>query len=315
MSEYIFRRRSIASHSEAYGREVTLIVPGYRINGGSTLLNLGQMDATEIPLRTELGIAGEVTIECETASGTWQVLYAEAGKTLHDAALRRSDIPAVYSTAGGQCPIRVTVNMGGCEFVHNYTLHVSPPTASCPASVTGASGHEYAVETLPGDMCWITQDLQETIKVNGVSYTSEYPWSVIALAQQGTEVCPGGFRIAEYSDWEYLWSWSSVYLGDYPNADCDDYEHRDYLSTSCGVTPTLYNPGLAKFVEKINLAGSTRPNGNWWAPSGSSTYYVNVDFVDADDLDSYVGFSTANNAAMSPSIRKPIRCVKSPKKQ
>lgn len=312
MHEYKFRRQSVASHAQSYGNEVTVIVPGYKINGGQGSLQIGSFDSS-IELITLLGIPGDVKVDWRLdATQSWTNLSLETGVTESKVFLSRSDFTsALPMNDGGICRIQVTVTIDGCEFKKELELVIRTAASACPSTVKDADNNTYNVVQI-GGMCLMKEDLR--VKVNGVPTGGLYSWAQIE--DKGDALCPDGFHIVTQQEWDYLWMQSAV-LGE--NSTCE-IGKVDYISSSdpygCRWSWGLYDPGLDVFLNNIGFNTGYFNSANkayegWWA-AGPIGKYVKIDY-DVDDPDNSMStfsddFDVQNGDYNSGG--RPVRCIK-----
>ena len=311
--EYKFRRQSIASHAQSYGNEVTVIVPGYKINGGQGSLQIGSFDSS-IELTTLLGAVGDVKVDWRfNASDAWTNLDNQTGVTDSKVYLNRSDfVSKIPMNDGGVCRIQVTVTIDGCVFTKELELVIKTAASACPPSVADADGRTYPVVQI-GGMCLMKEDLK--VSVDGVSTGGLYTWAQIEA--KGGALCPEGFHIVTQQEWDYLWIQSAVY-GE--NATCE-VGKVDYISSSdpfgCMWGWGLFDPGIDVFLNNIGFNtgyfNSTRKIYEGWWAAGPIGKYVRIDY-DVNDHD-YGCFSTfADDSDVQSGIfnsgGRPVRCIK-----
>lgn len=313
MHEYKFRRQSIASHAQSYGNEVTVIVPGYKINGGKSSLQIGSFDSS-IELTTLLGIAGDVSVDWRLdATKPWSNLTVRTGVTDCKVFLSRSDFTAsIPMNDGGICQIQVTVTIDGCEIKKILELVIKTAASACPATVKDADNNTYTVAQI-GGMCLMKEDLK--VRVDGVATGGLYTWAQIEA--KGDALCPAGFHIVTQQEWDYLWMQSAVY-GE--NSTCE-VGKVDYISSSdpfgCSWGWGLFDPGIDVFLNNIGFNTGYFNSANkvyegWWA-AGPIGKYVRIDYDVADH--DYGCFSTfADDTDVQNgnynSGGRPVRCIK-----
>lgn len=312
MHEYKFRRQSVASHAQSYGNEVTVIVPGYKINGGQGSLQIGSFDSS-IELITLLGIPGDVKVDWRLdATQSWTNLSLETGVTESKVFLSRSDFTsALPMNDGGICRIQVTVTIDGCEFKKELELVIRTAASACPSTVKDADNNTYNVVQI-GGMCLMKEDLR--VKVNGVPTGGLYSWAQIE--EKGDALCPDGFHIVTQQEWDYLWMQSAVY-GE--NATCE-IGKVDYISSSdpfgCGWGWGLFDPGLDVFLNNIGFNTGYFNSANkayegWWA-AGPIGKYVRIDY-DVDDPDNSMSTFSDDSDVQNGNYNsggRPVRCIK-----
>lgn len=321
MHEYKFRRKSIASHAQSYGNEVTLVVPGYQTNGGKSELLIGKFESS-IELNTLLGISGDVKVEWRLDNmQPWALLSQKTGVTTDKIFLNRSDFdPAIPLNDGGVGKVLVTVTIDGCDLTKELDLVIKAGEAACPATVKDADNNSYDVVQLADGKCWMKQDLR--VKVDGVPTGGLYNWAQIE--DKGDALCPAGFALATQQDWDYLWRMTSVYgeTGTCFEGDASAIPPipatQDYVSSAdpagCGWGWGLYYPGVDKFVNDIGLNKASFTNGTnnaWWATGVIGRYVVVM--YDASDLiyGYYSSFATDNTVINGDvTSKRPVRCLR-----
>lgn len=313
MHEYKFRRQSIASHAQSYGNEVTVIVPGYKINGGQSSLQIGSFD-NSIELTTLLGVAGDVKVDWRMdASQPWTNLSNQTGVTEDKVFLNRSDFTAgIPMNDGGVCRIQVTVLLDGCEFKKELELVIRTGASACPATVKDADNNVYNVAQI-GGMCLMKEDLR--VSVNGVATGGLYTWAQIE--EKGDALCPEGFHIVTQQEWDYLWMQSAVY-GE--NSTCE-VGKVDYISSGdpfgCSWGWGLYDPGIDVFLNNIGFNigyfNSTHKEYEGWWAAGPIGKFVRVDYDVADhDYGCFSTFADDGDVLNGKYENggRPVRCIK-----
>lgn len=307
---YRYRRQSIASHAQSFGNTVTLVVPGYVVNGGQDYLELNPY-VSSIALTTELGAPGRVKVEwCLKTSGTWHPLTDHAGVTKDVVNINRSDLTSeIVLNNGGACQLRITVTIGNCSFVKLLEMPVRQASVACPSSVTDNEGNTYAVAQLKDGSCWMTQNSKVTVG-GAVAAGGLYTWSEVE--KYGNALCPPGFSLPTVNKWDLL---TRFYAHDMTSGDCDvmDYIGRGSDCVEEGVSAGFYSPGLDDFMNAVNVPLSTSAAlGQWWAMDVTSGTYVNIQYDTSDPWGCMLTYELDASAAnpFIPQGKHPIRCYK-----
>lgn len=305
---YKFRRQSIASHAESYGNEVTVVVPGYVINGGNSYMEMNPY-VSSVTLQTDLGIAGDVKVEWRLESkSTWHLLSNQTGVTKDIVTVNRTDLTSeIPLNDGGACKVRVTVTLGACTFEKILDLAVRVAGLACPATVTDNDGNSYAVAQQPDGRCWMM--VNSKVFVNGASTGGLYTWKQIQA--NGDNLCPPGFAIPTKQMWDVLWRFYAT-QGESP---CGDPATQDYVSDadpcSTGYNPGLYAPGLDNFMAAMGVPPADGNLGGWWLKDLNG-WYVNISYDTTDPYFSVMSFepdATVGNP-LATEGKHPIRCYK-----
>lgn len=304
---YTYRRQSIASHAQSYGNEVTLVVPGYVVNGGQGSLELNPY-VSSVSLTTELGAPGRVKVEwCLKSSGVWHNLTDHSGVTKDVVNIERSDLTSeILLNNGGACQLRVTVTLGNCEFQKLLDMPVRQAAVACPPTVTDNDGNTYAVAQLKDGSCWMMENSR--VFVNGASTGGLYTWKQVE--EFGDALCPPGFTLPTQYKWDLL---TRFYAHDMTSGDCGvmDYIGADSPCIDQGYSTSFYSPGLDDFMNAMHVPLADGPQGQWWVkdPRGN---YVHILY---DTMDPYMSaltyepeYSVGNNFATQ--VAHPIRCYK-----
>jgi uncharacterized protein (TIGR02145 family) len=316
LSTYRFRRKSISSHAEAYGNEVTVMVPGFQINGSPELNSLMiDMYDSQINVTTLLGIKGNVKMEWQLfGTSTWRELDNQTGQQQIVQTISRDALaPDITLGEAGKGLIRITATFGGCTVERTLDLAVRKPAASCPTTVPDIKNPaiSYRVAQLSDGKCWMLDDLR--VLVNGKS--GSYNWTDMKDIAEN-QLCPDGFRVPEEFDWDYLWRMTSTLLTISGGAETCDWETQDYVPqvSQCEEMNGFWGlwwPGVNTFAQ--NLQGSVPTvdgeTALWWA-NGNINYkrYINLYYYPTElELSGvvlqqdYVG-----------TVLRPIRCVSNP---
>lgn len=309
--EYKFRRKSVASHAESYGNEVTLCVPGFMVSGERGL----KIDSenTFANLVIDLGTTvNNVYVWWKYANNAEQPIPIGQHEGTITLPLNRTDFePFIDFGHNGIIDIKISILLdGGCQFDYNRTLTIEPYNYTEPAeTIHDADGHPYQTKQMADSRLWMTSDLIYNVAAgnnggyswpaaNNGNYTIQH---IIAANAGKLTLCPEHYEIPMMDGFSYL-------LGYYDIPDPSTGWNS--FDPNSGV---LYDPGLSDFINDFfsvtsGSAGWTDTNLGFW------TSDFNAYGFGADDFDGSLIFAPSalvdgsGNADLNVTFK--IRCVK-----
>lgn len=304
-----FRRKSIASHAEGYGNEVTLVVPGYTISGGERLRI--SMYAQDIEVNVKLGIPGNIDWAWSTdMTGPW-TNFATLTNVRRDKDRSISRTLLGVGSGAGTYAVKTDISMGGCNFeVIKGVDVISYMYGDLSGTIADANSPTviYDWKQMKETRNWLMSNLKVPIPageatIDGVKIT----WPASKTATDGSQLyckehliaesagklqlCPNGYGIPYESFWVAMWQ---AYVAD-PNDFYDNY---------------LYVPSLNTFIADFFPGGTMSGRTDWWcAHASGSTYEKYILYDDSVPTDTAMGPAQERRASSNSAAWHPIRCA------
>lgn len=299
---YEIRRRSIASHQESTGNVVTLVVPGYYVDGGEGL-TLGAQSSS-LNIIAQMGKTGTI----RWYDGDAGTLLQTDGPTKEATyVFSRTNFPTV-PPAGSEAAyfhLICEMDMGGCKISVTRDILVRSSDWGCDA-VADANGTPYQTAALSSGSgrCWFTEDVRTDIAAGSgkgltwgnsqtVGGVHKYNFKHLLADNAGQiKICPDGWRVATLEDYQREWEAYSV-------------------STIPGMGKTyqggMFIDGGTGDVDKY-MADMNFLTGTWWAASDGGSYPT-VD-IKNDAMMGGNWITGQVNASIGEDVWLPVRCVK-----
>lgn len=308
--EYRFRRKSVASHAESYGNEVTLCVPGVVVSGKNGMKIDSENTFTNLVI--DLGTTASNVVVGWWVNGSHAPIHTETNaQGTITVPINRNDFTSVINYGdNGVIQLEISIILdGGCEYRYNRTLTLEYYGYTDPVeTITDAAGNSYQTKQMTDSRLWMADNLMYEFPAGssgsyswpasqGGNYTFQH---IVAAIAGKLTLCPQNYEIPGIGDFTYLLSYYDIPDGNgWPSFD-----------ETSGI---LYDPGLSDFIndffsQTTGSLGWTDTNLGFWTTNNSSYGFT------ADDFDGSLIFAPnmlmdgSGNVDVSTTFK--IRCVK-----